>query len=272
MTGSVHIVIVNWNTGDYLRRCLESIAAANREDSRSPASPSSTTTRATGRRTAWTTSTWTPRSRSSATARTSGSAPRATRGHGKAKPTTCSSSTPTRASSPTRSRSPPGLHGRRGLARTWASAERQVVDAEGRPLVSCARFPSAEDHVRQDDSPRPHRAAAASRASPRHGGADERAGGESGHRRFFLVRRGALRAARRASTRRYFIYYEEVDFSPARPPGAGGAPTSCARPRCCTARASAPPRPWTSASYHCFAAGALCAPGTPRWQVAVLTR
>jgi N-acetylglucosaminyl-diphospho-decaprenol L-rhamnosyltransferase len=32
MTGSMHIVIVNWNTGDYLRQCLESIAIANDVD------------------------------------------------------------------------------------------------------------------------------------------------------------------------------------------------------------------------------------------------
>ena len=34
MSGSIHIVIVNWNTGDYLRDCLESIAAAERGDVR----------------------------------------------------------------------------------------------------------------------------------------------------------------------------------------------------------------------------------------------
>jgi N-acetylglucosaminyl-diphospho-decaprenol L-rhamnosyltransferase len=32
MPGSIHIVIVNWNTGDYLRECLESVEAASRED------------------------------------------------------------------------------------------------------------------------------------------------------------------------------------------------------------------------------------------------
>jgi N-acetylglucosaminyl-diphospho-decaprenol L-rhamnosyltransferase len=32
MTGSIHIVIVNWNTGDYLRQCLESIVPAARGD------------------------------------------------------------------------------------------------------------------------------------------------------------------------------------------------------------------------------------------------
>jgi N-acetylglucosaminyl-diphospho-decaprenol L-rhamnosyltransferase len=31
LTPSVHIVVVNWNTGDYLRSCLSSIAAADRE-------------------------------------------------------------------------------------------------------------------------------------------------------------------------------------------------------------------------------------------------
>jgi N-acetylglucosaminyl-diphospho-decaprenol L-rhamnosyltransferase len=30
--GSIHIVIVNWNTGDYLRECLESVEAAGRQD------------------------------------------------------------------------------------------------------------------------------------------------------------------------------------------------------------------------------------------------
>ena len=32
MTGSIHVVIVNWNTGDYLRQCLESIVLARRDD------------------------------------------------------------------------------------------------------------------------------------------------------------------------------------------------------------------------------------------------
>jgi N-acetylglucosaminyl-diphospho-decaprenol L-rhamnosyltransferase len=32
MPGSIHIVIVNWNTGDYLIRCLRSVALANRDD------------------------------------------------------------------------------------------------------------------------------------------------------------------------------------------------------------------------------------------------
>ena len=32
MARSLHIVIVNWNTGDYLRQCLESIVLADRED------------------------------------------------------------------------------------------------------------------------------------------------------------------------------------------------------------------------------------------------
>lgn len=32
MTGSIHIIIVNWNTGDYLRRCLESIVLAEGDD------------------------------------------------------------------------------------------------------------------------------------------------------------------------------------------------------------------------------------------------
>lgn len=32
MTGSIHIVIVNWNTGDYLRQCLQSIVLAGRDD------------------------------------------------------------------------------------------------------------------------------------------------------------------------------------------------------------------------------------------------
>jgi GT2 family glycosyltransferase len=32
MTGAVHIVIVNWNTGDYLRQCLQSIVSADRDD------------------------------------------------------------------------------------------------------------------------------------------------------------------------------------------------------------------------------------------------
>lgn len=32
MSASVHVVVVNWNTGDYLRRCLGSIARADRDD------------------------------------------------------------------------------------------------------------------------------------------------------------------------------------------------------------------------------------------------
>ena len=32
MPGSIHIVLVNWNTGDYLIRCLQSVALANRDD------------------------------------------------------------------------------------------------------------------------------------------------------------------------------------------------------------------------------------------------
>lgn len=32
MAGSIHIVIVNWNTGDYLGQCLRSIALADRDD------------------------------------------------------------------------------------------------------------------------------------------------------------------------------------------------------------------------------------------------
>jgi len=32
MTGSIHIVIVNWNTGDYLRQCLQSIVLADLDD------------------------------------------------------------------------------------------------------------------------------------------------------------------------------------------------------------------------------------------------
>jgi GT2 family glycosyltransferase len=32
VTGSVHIVIVNWNTGDYLRQCLQSIVLADGDD------------------------------------------------------------------------------------------------------------------------------------------------------------------------------------------------------------------------------------------------
>jgi N-acetylglucosaminyl-diphospho-decaprenol L-rhamnosyltransferase len=32
MGACVHIVIVNWNTGDYLRQCLESIALADRSE------------------------------------------------------------------------------------------------------------------------------------------------------------------------------------------------------------------------------------------------
>ena len=32
MPGSIHIVIVNWNTRDYLRRCLQSIALTDREN------------------------------------------------------------------------------------------------------------------------------------------------------------------------------------------------------------------------------------------------
>src|SRR5918992_6063227 len=31
LTPSVHIVVVNWNTGDYLRSCLSSIASADRD-------------------------------------------------------------------------------------------------------------------------------------------------------------------------------------------------------------------------------------------------
>jgi GT2 family glycosyltransferase len=30
--GAIHIVIVNWNTGDYLRQCLQSVALANGDD------------------------------------------------------------------------------------------------------------------------------------------------------------------------------------------------------------------------------------------------
>ena len=32
MSASIHVVVVNWNTGDYLRRCLASIARTRRED------------------------------------------------------------------------------------------------------------------------------------------------------------------------------------------------------------------------------------------------
>ena len=32
MTSSIHIVIVNWNTGDYLSQCLQSIVIADRND------------------------------------------------------------------------------------------------------------------------------------------------------------------------------------------------------------------------------------------------
>lgn len=32
MSASIHIVVVNWNTGDYLRKCLASIARTDRED------------------------------------------------------------------------------------------------------------------------------------------------------------------------------------------------------------------------------------------------
>lgn len=32
MTGSIHIVIVNWNTGTYLRDCLSTVVAAHRDD------------------------------------------------------------------------------------------------------------------------------------------------------------------------------------------------------------------------------------------------
>ena len=32
MSASVHVVVVNWNTGDYLRRCLASIARTDRDD------------------------------------------------------------------------------------------------------------------------------------------------------------------------------------------------------------------------------------------------
>jgi N-acetylglucosaminyl-diphospho-decaprenol L-rhamnosyltransferase len=32
MTGSTHIVVVNWNTGDYLRECLQSIVLADGDD------------------------------------------------------------------------------------------------------------------------------------------------------------------------------------------------------------------------------------------------